>query len=151
MRVAIVNTPSNDSTKKMQFATVTLKPVLKRINLWRDSPHKDQHENWNDRISSLFQQTEKNWQIFTCFKKNPKQDSDKIHDWQTCCGFIFAAYELSMRCTGRLNIHSARHMLLLLHLSASGIPMAAACAEAAICTDKSLINTHKQLSDPLAT
>lgn len=49
---------------------------------------------------------------------------------------------------GRLNIHSARHMLLLLHLSASGIPVAAACAEAAICTDKSLINAHKQQSDP---
>lgn len=49
---------------------------------------------------------------------------------------------------GRLNIHSARHMLLLLHLSASGIPVAAACAEAAIRTDKSLINRHKQQSDP---
>lgn len=37
----------------------------------------------------------------------------------------------------------------MLHLSASGISVAAACAEAAICTDKSLINTHKQQSDPL--
>lgn len=49
---------------------------------------------------------------------------------------------------GRLNIHSERHMLLLLHLSTSGISVAAACAETAICTDKSLITRHKQQCDP---
>ncbi|CAJ1077319.1 Hypothetical predicted protein [Xyrichtys novacula] len=54
-----------------------------------------------------------------------------------------------MRPAGRLNIHSVRHMLLLLHLSTSGISVAAACAEAAICTDKSLITRHKQQADPL--
>lgn len=71
-----------------------------------------------------------------------------MQDWQPCCcEFIFAACELGMWLTGRLNMRSARHML---HLSASGIPVAAACAEAAICTDKSLINAHKQQSDPPA-
>lgn len=51
-----------------------------------------------------------------------------------------------MWCAGRLNMHSARHMLLLLHPSATGVPVAAACAETAIpqtkvsstCTNNSL-------------
>lgn len=64
--------------------------------------------------------------------------------WQNAVVDLFLQSELGMQFTGRLNFHSARHMLLLLHLSASGIPVAEACAEAANCTDKSLINKHKQ-------
>lgn len=81
--------------------------------------------------------------------------NDVIDRW--CCSFIIQVdrhvvtdfiFTVCEPRPGKLNIHSDGHVPLPLHRSASGIPVAAACAEAAICTDKSLINTHKQQSDP---
>lgn len=86
---------------------------------------------------------------FNCLKLNMQIDDVNIGnaDW-----FIFTVHKLGMWCTGGLKSHSARHMLLLLNLSASGIHV----APAGLCWDsnlanKSLINYHKQQSDlPIA-